>query len=127
MVKYVFYILVLTTTNIAAQNIDIESIEQIKVKNNNLTDLTLKFNKLNKIIKNNEEFVLEIQPINDCLKDLEGSTLFEPTFIDLKTNKSKEITVNYPMVKRKCFKWRIKTRLNKEILYSDWNFHSFVR
>jgi hypothetical protein len=112
---------------IAAQKIEIEAIEQYKVKSNNLTDLKLNFNKLKKSIHRNEAFVLEIQPINDCLKDLEGAIMFAPTIIDLKTNQSIEITINYEMVNRKCFKWRIKTIKNKEIIFSEWNFHSFVR
>lgn len=127
MTKYIFYFLVLVLTKLSAQKIEIQSIEQVKVKSNNLTDLTLKFNKITKSIKKCDEFVLEIQPINDCLKDLEGEIMFDLTLIDLKNSKNKEVLIDFKLVKRKCFKWRIKTVKDQEINYSDWNFHSFVR
>jgi hypothetical protein len=127
MTKYIFYFLVLIVTKLSAQTIDINAIEKIEIQKDNKTNLILNFNKLNKSIKKNDEFVLEIQPINDCLNGVNGATMFEPTLIDIKTIKTKEIEINYQIVKRKCFKWRVKTVKNKETNYSDWNFHSLVR
>lgn len=128
MIKYIFYFLVLIVSKISAQTIDIKAIEKIEVmNNNNLIDLKLKFDKLNKSINKSDEFLLEIQPINDCLNGINGDTMFEPTFIELKLIKNQEIEINYQMVKRKCFKWRIKTLKNKVTSYSDWNFHALKR
>lgn len=127
MTKYIFYFLVFIVTKLSAQTIDMNAIEKIEIQKDNKTNLFLNFKKLNKSIKKNDEFVLEIQPINDCLNGVNGETMFEPTLIDIKSNKTKEIEINYQIVKRKCFKWRLKTVKNKETNYSDWNFHALVR
>ena len=127
MTKYIFYFLVVFVTNVSAQESYIDWVEKKEIINNNQYDLVLNFNSLKKIIKKNDFFELEIQPINDCLSGIDGQIMFDVVRIDLKKTKINEFTINKSLVKRKCFKYRIKSIKDNKITYSQWNFHALVR
>lgn len=125
MIQYIFYILFLFTTSVFAQNSILEEIEKKETLNGNTYQIELGFNSIKKIIKKQDAFYLEIQPIADCITGLEGRTMFELILVDIKNTNN--FTINYNLVKRKCCKYRLKMVKNKQITFTDWIFYALVK
>jgi hypothetical protein len=67
---------------------------------------------------------IEVQPMNDCMSDLNGELYGET--IKIKLNKeNKYFEVKFTNIKRKCFKWRLISTSTNCIAKSDWNFVIF--
>lgn len=84
--------------------------------------------------KNFDKVILEIQPLNDCMNDISGETLFDPIMYDILDLNKNQAAIKLGMlttVNRKCFKWRIligKSDASGKscTTESNWNFTPFI-
>jgi hypothetical protein len=67
---------------------------------------------------------IEVQPMNDCMSDLNGELYGETIKVRL-NQQNKNFEVKFSMVKRKCFKWRLISTSTSCSAKSDWNFVTF--
>lgn len=105
--------------------LDFVSLDEKNTKNDLLVEMKWDFSGIN---KSNEQFFIEIIPLQDCWNRLEAEMLNEGFEIII-DNKNKlledDLLISHLKLKAKCFKYRVgsKNNLNK---ISHWSFYTFV-
>ena len=79
--------------------------------------------------KENLKLEIEIQPLNACWNEINGTNRSKKInhFIkDFNLNYKGNIKLSHSKLNSKCFKWRAKINNNKNVSYTEWKFSSFL-